>query len=155
MPGANILIVEDSAPDAMLLRIALDEAGLDYNVTALRDGARAVEYVRRQSEIAAPDIPDMILLDINVPQVSGLEILLEIRAAQRFAAVPVLVLSSSQSPRDQSAIQRVQHTRFEIKPLDLDGYLELGRTIRKMLTSRTDARSPATLNNTNRLMSAD
>ncbi len=128
-----MLIVEDSAPDAMLLKIALDAAGFDYDLTALRDGAKALEYVRAQRGHAESPLPDIILLDLNVPKVSGLEILAEIRAVDCFATVPILVLSSSQSPRDESAIRSVENTHFHIKPSHLDGYMELGRTIRSSL----------------------
>jgi two-component system response regulator len=132
VPNANVLLIEDSPADAMLLKIALDEAGFDYNLTAFRDGASAVEYVRAQSKDSG--LPDIILLDINVPKVNGLDVLKEIRRVDRFVKIPVLVLSSSQSPREQSALLSVTDVRFEIKPSDLDGYLELGRTIRSVLT---------------------
>ncbi len=127
------MIVEDSAPDAMLLKIALDAAGFEYDLTALRDGAKALEYVREQRGGTNHELPDIILLDLNVPKVSGLEILQEIRTVDRFSAVPVLILSSSQSPRDESVVRNVHGAHFEVKPSDLDGYMELGRTIRSSL----------------------
>jgi CheY-like chemotaxis protein len=130
VPRANVLIVEDSAPDAMLLKIALDAAGLDYKLTALRDGAQALEYVRLQRGREDSELPDIILLDVNVPKVSGLEVLQEIRRIEALASVPVLVLSSALSPRDESTVMSVDGARLETKPSDLDGYLELGRTIR-------------------------
>ena len=135
MQKANVLSIEDSAPDALLLKIALDAAGFDYHLTSLGDGARAVEFIRSQNESVDSLLPDFILLDMNVPKVSGLEILREIRSASRFTKIPVLVLSSSRSPRDQAAILKVADASFEMKPCDLDGYLELGRTIRSSLES--------------------
>lgn len=137
MPKANVLIVEDSAPDAMLMKIALDAGGFDYKLISLRDGAKALEYVHAQSATADADLPDIILLDMNIPKANGLEILREIRSVDRLAKIPVLVLSSSQSPRDRSAVLSLADARFERKPSDLDGYLELGRNIRLLLeTSR-------------------
>jgi CheY-like chemotaxis protein len=132
MPKVNVLLIEDSAPDAMLLKIALDEAGLDYALTSLCDGQKALDHIR---DAAAPKVaaPDIILLDVNVPKVNGLEILREIRTDFRFAGTPVFVLSSSQSPRNQTAIRNMTGTVFETKPLDLDGFLELGRTIKRFL----------------------
>jgi CheY-like chemotaxis protein len=115
----------------MLLKIALDAAGFEYELTALRDGAIALEYVRSRGR-AGSELPDIILLDVNVPKVSGLEILLEIRAVERLASVPVLVLSSSLSPRDEFVV-RSADGRLQIKPSDLEGYLELGQTIKSSL----------------------
>lgn len=115
------------------MKIALDGANLDYGLTSLRDGAEAMEHLSRHAKNGNSGLPDIVLLDLNVPKADGLEILREIRGANRFDRVPVVVLSSSESPRDKAAVLAMPGTAFVTKPLHLDGFLELGRTIKILL----------------------
>lgn len=133
MGTANVLLIEDNEADVMLMKISLDGAGLEYRLTSLRDGAKSLEYVGQQSTGANPASPDIVLLDLNLPKVGGLEVLRQIRAANRFAKIPVVVLSSSQSPGDKAAVLREMNTSFMVKPVDLDGFLELGKKIKDLL----------------------
>lgn len=133
MGTANVLLIEDNEADVMLMRISLDGAGLAYRLTSFRDGAKSLEYVGQQSTGANPAPPDIVLLDLNLPKVGGLEVLRQIRAANQFAKIPVVVLSSSQSPGDKAAVLREMNTSFMVKPVDLDGFLELGKKIKDLL----------------------
>jgi two-component system, chemotaxis family, response regulator Rcp1 len=133
MAQKKLLVIEDSEADVVLMTIALDGAGLEYSFSSIRDGAQAVEYVRDRIVRADSELPDIVLLDLNVPKVDGLEILTCIRAADRFAAIPVIVLSSSQSPAHKRAVLGFSGTDFVVKPSDLDGFMELGKRIKSLL----------------------
>lgn len=127
----KILLIEDNLPDVMILRMALDKAGEACEITTIGDGAEAVRFVREQDTDRASPLPDIILLDLNIPGRDGLEILREIRGSSGLATVPVVILSSTQSPRDTEAILRLEPAAFLHKPLDFDGVLELGKTIKR------------------------
>ena len=105
-PRFRILLVEDNAGDVYLLRKALAAAQVAFDWTVLEDGAQALAFVRGERTYAHIPIPDLVLLDLNLPKNGGLQVLTAIRQHPRLAAVPVMVTSSSQSPRDRGARNR-------------------------------------------------
>lgn len=129
-----ILVIEDNASDVQLFRLALDEAGLDCELMVIRDGAEAVQWVESMRQ--SPDghaLPHMAVVDLNLPKYDGFEVLAMMRATETLTSMPVMVLSSSVSPRDIARVQTFSNTRYVPKPVDLDEYSELGRKIRAML----------------------
>lgn len=124
----HILLIEDNPADVELLRMALDQARFPYNVTVIHDGAEALALFRQS---AAP-LPDITVLDLNLPKYGGLEILEAARANPAYAAMPIAILSSSSSPRERSRIQMFDRVRYFTKPLDLDEYLSIGPLIRDL-----------------------
>jgi CheY-like chemotaxis protein len=90
----RILLVEDIDADAILLREALIDAGLGKDLVVAPDGEQALEMLRNGP------LPQLVLLDLNLPRVSGHKLLEDIRADKRLAALPVVVLSTSNSPAD-------------------------------------------------------
>ena len=94
-----------------LLKLALDSAGLAYQMTTMHDGGDALEILRRDPDGNAPDL---VILDLNLPKYDGLEILGAARANPAFAGVPVVVLSSASSPRELSKILAYARVKFRL-----------------------------------------
>jgi two-component system, chemotaxis family, response regulator Rcp1 len=133
VPVARILVIEDNPSDVFLLDRALKKQNLRFKLTHLMDGDEALAFVRRQEAYHEAAIPDLILLDLNLPKCTGEEILRELRASKHLASVPVCVWSSSQSQRDQSLLQGSGVVRFINKPSGLDQFMEIGTIINDVL----------------------
>jgi CheY-like chemotaxis protein len=131
--SARILLVEDNPGDVELLRLALKRAGLVCELTVLDDGAEALALVRQQGKYASVPVPDLAVLDLNVPKYDGVEILEALRANPAFANVLVAVLSSSSSPRERTSIEKFRISRYITKPLDLDEFLRIGEVLKELL----------------------
>jgi CheY-like chemotaxis protein len=130
---ARILLVEDNPGDVELLRLALKKAELECELTVLDDGDEALSLVRQQGQYAAARVPDLVVLDLNVPKYDGAEILEALRANPAFAEVKVAVLSSSSSPRERANLEKFHISRYITKPLDLDEFLRIGEVLKALL----------------------
>uniref|UniRef100_Q028L4 Response regulator receiver protein n=1 Tax=Solibacter usitatus (strain Ellin6076) TaxID=234267 RepID=Q028L4_SOLUE len=128
-----ILLVEDNPADVGLFRLALKDAELDCDLTVLEDGAAALSLIRHSDTGAGARIPDLAVLDLNLPKNGGLEVLEAIRANSAFANMRVAILSSSSSPRERARIEEFGVDRFITKPLDLDGFLGIGSVLKDLL----------------------
>ena len=94
----RILLVEDNTADVYLFRKALLGAELNFELTVIEDGGRAIAFVRGEGEYAGSPVPDLVVLDLSLPKNDGIQVLEAIRATKRFANVPVVITSSSPSP---------------------------------------------------------
>jgi two-component system response regulator len=130
---ARILIIEDNPGDVELIRMALEFAGIDCEVKVIDEGEGAMAYVQGQRNSAAERLPDLVLLDLNLPKHGGLEILEAMRGNQAFARVPVTVLSSSSSRRDRAKIEGFNIAMYITKPPDLEEFLKIGPTLKTLL----------------------
>jgi DNA-binding response OmpR family regulator len=128
-----ILLVEDNPADVGLFRLALKDAELDCDLTVLEDGAAALSLIRHPDSSGGARIPDLAVLDLNLPKNGGLEVLEAIRANSAFATMRVAILSSSSSPRERARIEEFGVDRFITKPLDLDGFLGIGSILKDLL----------------------
>ncbi len=131
----KILVIEDNPADVELLRLALDTTDLAHELTALQDGGEALALFREVGHTGRI-VPDLVILDLNLPKYDGLEILEAVRSNPAFAKLPILVLSSSSSPREISKVQAFGPVRFVHKPVDLDRYLGIGEVIKNFLTAK-------------------
>ncbi len=127
--GTRILIAEDNPADVYLLREAFSLQGADVDMIVVGDGEQALEYVQNDGRSVEAPIPDLIVLDLNLPKSDGSDVLKGIRESQAYAGVPVVVLTSSDSPRDRKTIESLGASCFITKPSDLDAFLALGRTL--------------------------
>jgi chemotaxis family two-component system response regulator Rcp1 len=132
-PKIHILLVEDNPGDIQLLRMALDAANLDWDLTVANDGRDALDFVQRRGKHVHAVLPELAVLDLNLPKNDGLDVLEAIRANPALAGIPVVILSSSSSPRDKLRVDRFQVSRFIAKPADLDEYLAIGWTLKEIL----------------------
>lgn len=125
MQEVEILIVEDSDTDLELALRALRKANLANKVLALRDGTEALDYLFGGGEYAGRDVsahPRVVLLDLKLPKVDGLEVLRRIKDDPRTATVPVVVLTSSNEERDRLASYQSGANSFIVKPVEFDSF---------------------------------
>jgi two-component system, chemotaxis family, response regulator Rcp1 len=138
-PTTRILVIEDNRSDVFLLERALKKQALRFKLIHLLDGRDALAFIRRDGTFVDAAIPDLILLDLNLPRHSGEDILREIRNAEHLAGVPVCVWSSSRSRRDEALLKELAVARFVTKPSGLDQFMEIGKIISDLLAARKPA----------------
>ena len=131
--AARILVIEDNVSDVFLLDRALKKQNLRFELVHLQSGSEALAFIRRQGTYAEAAIPDLILMDLNLSQYTGEDILREIRAAKHLAGIPVCVWSSSQSRRDKSLLKDLGVSQFITKPSGLDQFMQIGKTLKDLL----------------------
>jgi len=130
MKPLTILLAEDNLGDVLLVRQALDEHGISYDLHVARDGAQALEFIERIGSPAGVPCPNIVLLDLNLPKVDGPVVLAELRKQSQCAQTPVIVITSSDAPRDRERMAQLGITRYFKKPSDLDAFMELGAIVR-------------------------
>jgi chemotaxis family two-component system response regulator Rcp1 len=125
-------MVEDNPADALLLREAIGIEGLPLELCPASDGELALAFVDRTERDPEGQPLDAVLLDLNLPKVDGFTVLRRIRTVERFKTLPVIVLSSSDSPRDRSEGARLGAFYFR-KGQSYDEFLKIGPEIRRVL----------------------
>ncbi len=128
----EILIVEDSPNDAELALIALRDENLANNVIWLKDGAEALDFIFCEGEYSERDIdnqPKIILLDLKMPKVGGIEVLRRVRADERTKSIPVVVMTSSKEDKDIVETYRLGVNSYIVKPVDFDKFTNSIREI--------------------------
>jgi CheY-like chemotaxis protein len=133
----RIVLVEDNPGDVYLFRRALREKGVSFHLALCEDGAAAIRFFSSiNSDVTAP-LPDLIVLDLNLPKFEGIEVLGSVRKLFRFHAIPVAVLTSSESPDDLERVMALGVTRYLSKPTKLDEFLEtVGQGVKDLLPGR-------------------
>ena|SRR5258708_2814801 len=127
---ARIVLVEDNPGDVFLVRKALKEKGIAVDLTCFEDGQEALKSLLQPRR----KVPDLILLDLNVPKIDGVDVLRTVRNTPHLADVPVLILTSSASPTDIHRTALLGAARYISKPSELDDFLrEVGRGVEEML----------------------
>ena len=131
---ARIFLVEDSVADAKLVQLALEESGSTSEVLRAEDGADAVVKL---DAIAAGDIvrPDLVVLDINLPRVNGIDVLRRIKADPDLRTLPVVVFSTSRSDVDVAAAYACGASSYVVKPVDLHRFMDVVRSIESYWTA--------------------
>ncbi len=110
----DILLIEDDADDIELLEEALKSNAVDYTLTSIKEGDKVVNYLSSGAEI-----PDIIVLDFNLPKLHGREILSIIKASQKFSNVPLVVLTTSASKEDISYAKEMGANHYITKPTSI------------------------------------
>lgn len=118
-----ILLVEDNPDDEALTVRAFQKNGIGHPIVVAHDGAEALEYLHG----ALPSQPQVILLDLKLPKVDGLEVLRRIRGHARTRLAPVVILTSSREVQDVSAGYRLGANSYVRKPVNFDEFLETAR----------------------------
>jgi len=125
----EILLVEDSPGDVRLTREAFKDAKVHINLNVASDGAEAMDFLNRAGEHANAPRPDLILLDLNLPKKDGREVLEEIKESPTLKTIPVVVLTTSASDADILRSYRLHANCYITKPVGLDGFLEVVKSI--------------------------
>ncbi|MFC0253876.1 response regulator [Massilia consociata] len=120
-----ILLVEDNPNDLELTLIALAKSQLANEVVVVRDGAEALDYLHRRGEFAERTVgnPAVILLDLKLPKVDGLEVLREIRSSEALKSIPVCMLTSSKEEQDVVRSYELGVNAYVVKPVDFTEFV--------------------------------
>jgi CheY-like chemotaxis protein len=127
----EILLVEDSPADVLILREALTEAHLANTIHVTEDGEAAMQYLRQDGKFASMPRPDLILLDLNLPRKNGREVLAEIKSDENLKTIPVVVLTTSRAEEDILRSYNLHANCYVIKPVDFVKFVEAVRSIQK------------------------
>ena len=126
-PNKRIVVIEDNPPDVLLLEVALQEAGVEFDLVSLGDGEQARTYIHNG---APKEPPDLFLVDLNLPILSGIEVLELIRREPSISNVPIIVWSSI---RDNKDLEPFGIKQFFTKPSSLEAFVQIGHVIREIL----------------------
>ena len=141
-----ILMAEDDEGHAYLIRQNLEDAGIANEVVHVRDGQEALDYVRSEGAHAGrvPDGPLLLLLDLNMPRVGGEEVLRQLKADPRTDQLPVIVLTTTDDPREVKRCYELGCASYVTKPVEYDRFVEAVRRLGLFLSivqvPREDAR---------------
>lgn len=127
-----ILLVEDNPDDELLALRALKKNEIKNDVVVVRDGLEAINYLFAKGEYAerdVNDVPEVILLDLKLPKLDGIEVLKHIRENQVTCTIPVVMLTSSNEDKDIMNAYKVGANSFICKPVDFEQFLEATRQI--------------------------
>jgi len=127
------LLAEDNPGDVFLIRRALQKHGLDVRLEVVEDGQAALRYLETVAQDEKTGAPDLALLDVNLPRASGSRILARIRQIPRCQAIPIIMVTSSDSPLDRDTAAKRGATGYFQKPGDLSGFMQLGQVVRNAL----------------------
>jgi chemotaxis family two-component system response regulator Rcp1 len=125
----DVLLVEDSSGDVRLTREAFKDAKVHINLHVASDGAEAMAFLERTGRYASVPRPDLILLDLNLPKKDGREVLKEIKESLTLRTIPVVILTTSESEADIDRSYRLYANCYITKPVDLEGFLAVVKSI--------------------------
>jgi len=126
----EIVLIEDDTDDVELLQEALDSRGVSYHITLLKDGSAAKTFLRKPHLV-----PDIVIMDFNLPRVHGREVIGCIRSNAQFSNVPILVLSTSSSKEDIAYAYEAGADQYLIKPSTIESINDTVRIIVQMASA--------------------
>jgi CheY-like chemotaxis protein len=126
-----LLLAEDNPADVKILQRALSQAGARVDLVVVRDGQEALDYLLRQGPYANGSWrrPDLIVLDLNLPRMTGFEVLRLLRSSPDLALLPVVVLSTSHRPEDVRTAYAAGANTYIEKPFDFDRFVDVLKTV--------------------------
>ena len=132
----HIILVEDAEADVLLVREALEQSGLKFDLRVFDDGEQGVNFVDTVDKDSTVARPHLFLLDLNLPKKTGGQILERVRQSPTCGRVPVVILTSSDSHKDKAQAADLNATGYFRKPSRLDEFMKLGPYVRDLLTSQ-------------------
>jgi CheY-like chemotaxis protein len=118
----SVLLVEDDRGDVLLIREAFEDRKVGNTLTVVSDGVEAMQYLRREGGYADAVRPDLVLLDLNLPRKSGIEVLGEVKSDPTLAMIPVVVLTTSEAEEDIVRAYKLHVNAYITKPVDFDQF---------------------------------
>jgi two-component system response regulator len=134
---SHIVLIDDSPSDVYLMKLALEESGLQFEMTSFQSGTEALlALCPAAGDAADPLIPDLILLDLNTPCSDGFEVLSRIRGNPGLSHVPVAIITSSASPTDKHRAALGGATTYIKKPTQLRAFMDgVGTAVKQLLAN--------------------
>lgn len=127
--AVEILLAEDNPGDVALTRRALRQSKVNNNLHVVSDGEEAMRFLRREGEHADAPRPDLVLLDINMPRKSGLEVLEDVKREEDLCTIPICMLTTSEDDQDILSAYARHANAFVKKPVDLEQFIDVVRKI--------------------------
>ncbi|MDX1530785.1 MAG: response regulator [Rhodothermales bacterium] len=128
-PPVRVLLVEDNPGDVLLAKEALEEAQMPVELHVVDDGEEAVAFLRKEGVHAEVPTPTLILLDLNLPKKSGLEVLCEVKEDDALRSIPVVIFSSSEAKEDIAQAYACHANCYVTKPGDLSDLVRVVKAI--------------------------
>lgn len=125
MKPIHILLVEDNEGDIYLVTEALEEGKIVNKISVARDGQEAIDFLDKNGKYANEELPDLILLDVNLPKKNGHEVLEYIKEQDNLKQIPVIMLTTSSSEKDILLSYKNHANCFITKPVDVDNFLKV------------------------------
>jgi len=119
----KILMIEDNEGDIILTREKLREGKINNELNWLMDGEKAIEFLTEIKTLKSTEVPDLILLDINLPKINGHEIMEFIKLDSFLSTIPLFILSSSDNANDMETAKENNAIHYLVKPLDITDFL--------------------------------
>ncbi len=126
----KILLVEDNEGDIVLTIQALKKARVSNGISVARDGDEALKFLRKEGTFQNAETPDLILLDINLPKIDGMEVLTEIKNDESLRSIPVVMLTTSDSENDIVRSYYNHANCYITKPVDFNNFMEVVQMIK-------------------------
>lgn len=123
------MLVEDNEGDIVLTLEAFKDVRIHNPISVVRDGEQAIQYLNREGEFANEQLPDIILLDINLPKIDGKEVLQFIKTHPVYRAIPVVILTTSSSDKDISDAYAGYANCYITKPVDFSNFMQVVQAI--------------------------
>src|SRR3954454_16172019 len=133
-PALRVLLAEDNPGDVMLVRDALQQHYADVELVVVDDGDKIRSYLDALKD--NPPSPDVLLLDLNLPRVEGPDMFRLLREHPCCSYVPMIVITSSDSPRDRAWTEQFRVAHYFRKPSNYDAFMKLGELVRSVLTKK-------------------
>jgi len=131
----NVLLVEDNPGDVRLTQEAFKEAKMSINLDVTMDGAEAIKFLRKEAPYEDSVIPDLILLDLNLPKKDGREVLKEIKTDDMLKRIPVVVLTTSNAEQDIMKSYNLHVNCYINKPVDFEKFFDIIQKIEEFWLS--------------------
>lgn len=125
MKAIHVLLVEDNEGDIFLTREALEDGKIVNKISILRDGREAMEYLEKKALQSATELPDLILMDVNLPKKNGHEVLKFIKDNPRLKHIPVIMLTTSSSDKDVLLSYKNHANCYITKPVEADQFIKI------------------------------
>jgi two-component system, chemotaxis family, response regulator Rcp1 len=129
-----LLYVEDDDAAFLAMQLTLQEAQAQIDLLRAVDGEQALAFVRKKNSYCDAPRPDLILLDLNLPKRSGIEVLAELKSDESLSSIPVIIFSSSRRPVDEDRSLKLGAQEYLTKPSSLEGFVE---TVKRAFSERT------------------
>ena len=132
----RIILVEDNPSDVFLLQRALEQYNVANTMEVVQDGEAALKYLAQLQAGRSP-LPDLMILDLNLPRHDGIEVLARCRQEGAFPDMPIIVLTSSDSPDERRRAEKFGISDYVRKPIMLDEFMAVGGRVKRLFEGRS------------------
>jgi CheY-like chemotaxis protein len=133
----KVLWVEDNIGDILLIKEAFEQAGLNYRLNVVNNGVEAMTFLTRTGRYTKATLPDLMILDLNLPKKSGREVIEDVKANPSLSAIPVIVLTTSSHDQDVLTGLDPKRCLYLVKPSSFTALVELAKQIQNFWNSLT------------------